>query len=297
MENILVTGASGFLGKEIYFYLVNKNYNVITLGRSSNSDIICDLSTQVPNLPLQKIDYVVHVAGKAHLVPKTDKDVLDFYNVNVKGTQNVLKSLENNLPKTIIFISTVAVYGKDTGEMIDESYPLNGDTAYSRSKILAEEKISLFCQEKNINIVILRPPLITGVFPAGNLKDLINAIKKGYYFRIGSGEAKRSMVSATSIAEIIPSLFDKNGIYNLTDRVHPSLKEIDLYLGKIYGKTIKTLPFFIFKVLAKIGDVFPFFIFNSIKLNKLSNSLTFTDEKAVRDFNWNPDSALKYLRD
>ena len=295
MKKILITGASGFLGSEINSYLTSQKFQILTLGRAQDNDIICDLSKEVPRL--ENIDIVVHVAGKAHLVPKTQSEVEKFYEVNVEGTENLLKGLSNKLPETFVLMSTVAVYGIEKGVYIDESNQLNGITPYAKSKIIAEDKVLSFCKLHNINAIILRLPLITGKSPKGNLGSLIQAIKRGYYFRIGNGEARRSMVAALDIAKLIPTLFNKNGIYNLTDRRHPSFKEIDTFIADYYGRSVKKMPVWVLATLAKIGDLLPFFPFNSLKLDKMTNSLTFSDEKAVKHLNWNPDDAIKYIKE
>lgn len=292
---ILLTGSSGFLGSEINSYLTSQKFEILTLGRATDNNIICDLSKEVPKL--ENIDVVIHVAGKAHLIPKTDSEIKNFHEVNVMGAVNLMEGLSNNLPNTFMFISTVAVYGKDTGVAIDETAPLNGVTPYAKSKILAEEKVLSFCNLNEVNAVILRLPLITGKSPKGNLSSMMRAIKKGYYFRIGNGDARRSMVAASDIAKLIPVLFNKNGIYNLTDRRHPSFKEIDSHIASYYGKSIKKMPIWLLAVLAKLGDVIRFFPLNSLKFDKMTKSLTFSDDKAVRELNWNPDNALKYIKE
>lgn len=292
---LLITGASGFLGSEINAYLTTRKFEVLTLGKSHGNDIICDLSKQVPELG--EIDITIHVAGKAHLIPKTDSEIEKFHEVNVVGTENLLKGLSNNLPGTFIFISTVAVYGKETGVEIEETCPLDGVTPYAKSKILAEEKVLSFCKLNKVNAVVLRLPLVAGISPKGNLGSIMRAIKKGYYFRIGNGDARRSMVAASDISKLIPVLFNKNGIYNLTDRRHPSFKEIDSHIASYYGKSIKKMPVWLLAALAKVGDVIRFFPLNSLKFDKMTKSLTFSDDKAVRELNWNPDNALKYIKE
>lgn len=297
MNNVLITGASGFLGKEIYNYLKSQHFNLISLGRSAESNIICDLSKEVPKLEKLKFDYVVHVAGLAHITPKSQQENEAFFKVNVEGTKKLLEALNENLPKTIIFISSVAVYGLDMGESIDENYPLNGATPYAKSKILVEKELLKFGIENGINIIILRPPLISGTNPSGNLGDLMRAIKKGFYFRIGKGDAKKSMVSSKDISKLIPKILDKNGTYNLTDNIHPTFKEIDSYIGNIYGKRIHIMPFWFIKIVSYIGDVIPLFPINSIKLNKMTKSLTFSNAKAVNELGWCSESALNELKE
>lgn len=296
MINILITGASGFLGKEIFKHLKDINeVNVDKIGRTKQSDIICDLSIKKPSIN-KFYSTIIHVAGKAHSVPKTKKEKEEFYKVNHIGTKNLLKSLKNKLPKTFVFISSVAVYGKDYGEMIDESYPLEGSTPYAKSKILAEGEVIDFCTEHNINYIILRLPLISGENPPGNLGSMIKAIKKGYYFRIGNGLARKSIVSSTDIANLICSLgYDKSGVFNLTDGIDPTFRDIENYIANLNDKKIVSLPKFLFTSLAIIGDLLPFFIINTKKLNKITKSLTFSNEKAIRELNWKPKPALKSI--
>lgn len=288
---ILLTGASGFLGRPISNYLKQQQFDVVSVGRSRANRIVCDLGQAIPVVE-QPIDVLVHVAGKAHFIPKTDEEAQSFFDVNVTGTENLLKSLTGRLPQAIIFISSVAVYGLEMGENIQESHPLLGTTPYAKSKIESENTILCFGKEHGIPVVILRLPLISGPNPPGNLGDMIRAIQKGYYFRIGKGEARRSIVAAYDVAKIIPELFDKQGIYNLTDGRHPMFKEIDTRLAHLHHKKVKQIPSSVLRMIALVGDYIPKFPFNSLKYSKMTHSLTFSDQKAIDELNWKPTNSL-----
>ena len=186
----------------------------------------------------------------------------------------------------------MAVYGKEVGELIDEKSPLLGNTPYALSKIQAEQSIIDFGITNNIKTVVLRLPLVTGKNPLGNLRAIIKAIKKGYYFRIGKGEAKKSIISASDIANLIPELFDLNGVYNLTDTRHPMISEIDSIIAKKFNKKIKSIPINLIKVIAKIGDIFYFLPFNSSKFEKLTKNLTFSNKKLFNDIKYRPSKGL-----
>jgi nucleoside-diphosphate-sugar epimerase len=290
MKKILLTGSSGFLGSYILDFLENKNYEVVKVGRSRKSDINIDLSLN--ELPKIEVDYLIHVAGKAHVIPKTVEEKEFFFKVNYIGTNNLLKGINPLKLQSIIFISSVAVYGKEVGELIDEKSPLLGNTPYALSKIQAEQSIIDFGITNNIKTVVLRLPLVTGKNPLGNLSAIINAIKKGYYFRIGKGQAKKSIISATDIANLIPELFDLNGVYNLTDTNHPMISEIDSIIAEKFNKKIKSIPIYLIKVIAKVGDLFYFFPFNSSKFEKLTKNLTFSNKKLFNDINYRPSKGL-----
>lgn len=288
---VLLTGASGFLGN----YLSNSlsNYDLQTLGRSGNSSIQFDLTVGI--VSLDHYDLVVHCAGKAHSIPNSKKEENIFFKVNFEGTKNLLESLEPAPPSKFVFISTVAVYGDSNVNVCDESSPLDGSSPYAISKIEAENAIRLWCKENHVEYLILRLPLICGNNPPGNLKAMANAINRGYYFRIGKGDAMKSMVGAKDVVGLVAKNNWKQGTYNLTDGLHPSIKHTDELMSKIFDKKIKTLPMSIAKTLSFFGDVFPFFPFNSSRLKKLTSSLVFSDEKAKNELDWNPKSALEQL--
>jgi len=291
---LLLTGTSGFLGKIIKNTLDKDE--VISLGRR-NADINIDLATEIPHLPC--VDIVIHSAGKAHSVPKTETEKAAFYTVNVNGTANLLKGLENTcIPKSFVFISTVAVYGKESGILIDENTALSATDPYGRSKIQAEELIIKWCKRNNVICSILRLPLIAGPNPPGNLKAMINGIKKSYYFNIAGGKAKKSMVLAEDIAKIIPVAANIGGIYNLTDGYHPSFSELSQVITQQLGKSKPlNIPIWAVKLMAKVGDVIgskaPI---NSDKLMKITSDLTFDDSKAQKLLGWKPTPVLNGFR-
>ena len=292
-KKILLTGSSGFLGSYILDFLKNKNYEVIKVGRSVKSDINIDLSLN--KLSKIDVDYVIHVAGKAHLIPKTKEENNKFFKVNYIGTSNLLYGLDTTKLQSIIFISTVAVYGKEAGELIDEKSPLLGNTPYALSKIQAEQSVIDFGITNNIKTVVLRLPIVSGKNPPGNLSAIIEAIDKGYYFRIGKGEAKKSIIAASDVANLIPELFNLNGVYNLTDINHPMISEIDSIIAKKFNKRIKRIPKGLIKIIAKIGDIFPFFPFNSSKFDKLTKNLTFSNKKLFNEIKYRPSRGLSEI--
>lgn len=292
-KKILLTGSSGFLGGYILHFLENKNYEVIKVGRSLKSDINIDLSLN--KLSKIDVDYVIHVAGKAHVMPKTEEVKKEFFKVNYIGTNNLLHGLDTTKLQSIIFISSVAVYGKEVGELIDEKYPTLGNTPYALSKIQAEQSIIDFGITNNIKTVVLRLPLVSGKNPPGNLSAIIEAIDKGYYFRIGKGEAKKSIIAAADVANLIPELFDLNGVYNLTDIKHPMISEIDSVIAEKFNKRIKRIPKGLIWIIAKIGDIFSFFPFNSSKFYKLTKNLTFSNKKLFNEIKYRPSKGLSEI--
>jgi nucleoside-diphosphate-sugar epimerase len=292
---IILTGASGFLGKYIYNELCSNN-QLITVSRS-NADINADLAKEIPNL--YSADLVIHCAGKAHSVPKNEQEKAAFFDVNFNGTLNLLKGLEKtrNFPHSFVFISTVAVYGRDKGILITEEQTLQSEEAYGQSKIQAEKLVHEWCQRYHVICTILRLPLLVGENPPGNLGAMIKGIKRGYYFNIAGGKAKKSMVLAADVAKIIPIVATIGGIYNLTDGIHPSFAELsDVIKNHLGKKKVMNLPFWLANIFAAIGGLIgekaPI---NTRKLFKITSDLTFDDSKAKNTLCWKPNPVLDGL--
>ncbi|MFD2932695.1 NAD-dependent epimerase/dehydratase family protein [Spirosoma flavum] len=300
--NILLTGASGFLGSRIYRTLALE-HTITTLGRTPihSRHIRCNLAEQVPLLPNESYDIIVNVAGKAHSVPRTALERADYQRINVQGTVHFLTALEylSILPKSLVHISTVLVYGCSMGELLPETTPLQATDAYGFSKIEAEMLMCEWAERKGIRLSILRLPLIVAEQPKGNLAAMLKAIRHGYYIRIGTGLARRSMVRADDVADVITRVAEVGGIYNLTDGCHPTICELENALARYTGRSrpIPSMPVPFTKALARVGDginslVCRRFPLDSIAFQKLTNTLTFSDDLARQKLEWNPRPVL-----
>ncbi|MEI8246574.1 MAG: NAD(P)-dependent oxidoreductase [Lentisphaerota bacterium] len=296
MSKILITGASGFIGANVCQLLVDK-YDIFTVGLTDNDNCKADLAKTVP--ALEYCDIVLHAAGKAHTVPKTDNEKKVFFDVNLTGTINLCTALEKcGTPESLIFISTVAVYGVDSGEYITETHPLLGNTPYALSKIQAEAYLTEWCHKKNVKLGIIRPALIAGPNPPGNLGSMINGIRKSRYFSIADGKAQKSVLMVADIARLIPALAEKGGIYNVCASRQLAFRELEQLISAQLGvKMPISIPFRIAKFLALFGDyIWENAPINSLTLNKMTTNLTFDNNKARRELNWEPLDVLENFR-
>ena len=295
LSTLLFTGASGFLGYNILPILHKEYETVHTMGLGQEDDIKINLAKEVPPINTH-YDIVLHACGKAHVVPRTPEEDKAFYDVNYEGTRNLCAALEKaGVPKALVFISTVAVYGCENGELISEDHPLNGDTPYAKSKIMAEEFLTKWCSEHGVVLGILRPSLLAGKNAPGNLGAMVNAIRKGFYLNIAGGKVCKSVLMAEDIARLIPLLIEKGGVYNVCDTNQPTFGEISASVAKQLGKRKPiSIPYWTAWCMAKVGDLLgskaPI---NSYKLSKMTESLTFSNEKARRELGWEPLDVLE----
>lgn len=297
MDKLLFTGGTGFLGKNIR-PILDKTYKVTTCGITANDMLKADLANEIPLLD-QHYDVVLHACGKAHVIPRSEAEKQAFYDVNYRGTVNLCTALERaGLPKALVFISTVAVYGCESGNMITEEHPLNGITPYAKSKIMAEKYLTDWCAGHNVVLGILRPSLLAGRDAPGNLGAMVNGIRKGFYMNIAGKKVVKSILMAEDIARILPLVVDKGGVYNVCDTRQPSFEEISVLVAKQLNKRKPlSIPYWMAWCMAKVGDCIgskaPI---NSFKLEKMTQSLTFSNDKARTELGWEPLDVLTNYR-
>ena len=123
---------------------------------------------------------------------------------------------------------------------------------------------------------------------------MIKGIKTGKYLSIAEGKAKKSVLMVQDIANLVPLLVEKGGVYNVCDTYHPTFRELETIICNQLNKKIPlSIPYWLANGMAKMGDMIgekaPI---NSLKLRKITESLTFSNEKAVRELGWKPLNVL-----
>jgi nucleoside-diphosphate-sugar epimerase len=178
--------------------------------------------------------------------------------------------------------------------MITEDHSLEGNSPYAESKIMAEKYLTDWCAKNGVVLGILRPSLLAGKNAPGNLGAMVNGIKKGFYMNIAGGKVVKSILMAEDIAHLLPLLEEKGGVYNVCDTRQPTFGEISISIANQLGKRKPlNVPYWMAWCMAKLGDLLgnkaPI---NSYKLEKMTKSLTFSNEKARKELNWEPLDVL-----
>src|ERR1051325_10424442 len=242
MENrtILITGGLGYIGKNITNLLLKNNYKIIVIDNLINSYeqkirnknykfIKCDILNNV--FKKEKIDLIIHTAGLIK-VQESEEKPIEYFNVNISGTINILEMMQRYNIDKIIFSSSAAVYGNPIKIPIEEKDPKNPINTYGLTKLIGEK---LILKAKNIGIksIIFRYFNIAGgdqkenlnYSPKNNISHYIpkiaNAIKNNEIIKIFGNDYQtkdktcvRDYININDLANIhllaIDYLFKKN---------------------------------------------------------------------------------------
>jgi len=302
---VLLTGATGFIGRHMYQHLQPET-EIVTLNRNQSPyqspHISANLSAEVPPLNDHAFTRIIHAAGHAHRVPRSKKEKEAFFKVNLTGTQNLLKALERNssLPKEFVLISTVAVYGLEKGEDISEEAPALAVDPYGRSKYLAEKEVLEWCKAHQVKALVLRLPLVAGNRAPGNWQAMVKGIKKRRFFTIGGGHARRSIIWVQDLAELVARPQLPQGVYNLSGKRNPSYFELARTIGNLLERRVPNMPKFVAQPMALAGSLLQAITrkkmpFSWAVYHKMTNSLTFDSTRAQQELDWQPEDPLSIV--
>jgi len=248
-------------------------------------------------------DIIFHLAGMVHSIPGTKEEKQEFYQVNVEGTRNLLDAAKKNNGKRVVFYSTVGVYGKDADFHGDEFSPCKPDSAYAKSKYLAEQLVLNSANDGGPEGVVLRFPVVYGPLDRGNVAALIKAVKKKQFFYFGDGNCLRSMISSKNAAEAaVRAAFEPqaaNQVFCVTDGRDYTMNELVDCICGVLGMNWRPwhVPVKIAELAGKVGDLagkkagiaVPI---DSDRVRKLSRPLTFSCEKAKKVLEYEPVETL-----
>lgn len=213
---VLVTGASGFVGRALVAQLVALGRDeVLALTRQAPAHQVSGATYLVGNYlawqtqwqpALAGIHTVVHAAARAHLLNDRAVDPLfEFRQINVTGTLNLAAQAVQNGVSRFVFISSIGVNGLQTapGKPFTEVEKPNPHNAYALSKWEAEQGLLQIAEETGMEVVIIRPPLVDGCNAPGNFGSLMRAVQRGWPLPLGAVHNQRSLVALDNLVDFI----------------------------------------------------------------------------------------------
>lgn len=267
MSGILVTGASGFVGTAFCRHLLQHRIDFRTLTRPQS--VGGSRAIYLEEIGNYAFECVVHLAGKAHVFGSTQKDTLEFQRSIVDYALKVADRAFSVGIRRFIFVSSVGVYGlTSSDEPISEETIPNPAEPYAEAKLKAERLLAEVAESYSAELVILRPPLIYGDFPPGNLERLSKLVKTGVPLPFGCAVACRTMLDVNKLSEalVLAAYTEKaaNRIYNVSDSCGVSTRDLVLAMSAALGTKM---------VLFKVAGIVFYCALTLLRRKKVYNQL------------------------
>jgi nucleoside-diphosphate-sugar epimerase len=317
-RSVVVTGANGFIGRHLVAELISAGARVRMLVRhpeklattsdESNSQcetVVGDLTDPVSLVGLCKgIDTVLHLAGYAHADDRSSNLQQSLHwRITVEGTKALLEDACSTGVKRFVFVSSVKAMGEGSEVRLDESSPALPEDYYGISKLEAERLVLAAGQRCGMHTSILRLPMVYGRDNAGNLPQMITAIRYGKFPPLPDTHNKRSMVHVDDVVQALLLAAGRNGtngrIYIITDDETYSSRRIYVAICDALGKRLPTwyVPSWMLRFAGRCGDVLravrlpaPL---TSSALNKLLGSAWYSCERAKQEIGYQPSRKLE----
>lgn len=300
---ILLTGATGFIGKALVLELIQKDFNVLIAVRQK-SNLFPDKVKQFvvgdfENNPdfsvgLAEVDCVIHLASKAHVLDKAKALVLDeFRKINTKLTLNLAKQAAASGVERFIFLSSIGVNGNQNNQPFLEIDTPNPQESYAISKYEAEQGLLKLAQNSSLEMVIIRPPLVYGNNAPGNFGRVIQWVSSKFILPLPLGAVNndKSLIAIDNLVSFIITctLHPKaaNEIFLISDDEILSTTQLLNKISKAFNKKALLLPVpsswmvFVAKLLGKEADAV-----------RLFSSLTVDSSKARDLLDWHPVTTM-----
>ena len=235
MSKILITGASGFIGRALCKVL-EIDHEVITLDRSRGN-----ITNPTTFLSLEKVEYVFHLAARS-FVPDSWNETSDFLNANVIGTTNVLEYCKSlNIPLTYV---SAYVYGLPNSLPLNEDALIKPNNPYALSKYLAEQVCQFYATYHNLNITIIRPFNIYGPGQATPflIPKIINQVKKNLTIELFDLSPKRDYVYIDDVIDALVRTFEFKlpgfNVLNIGSGKSISVDEVVEHIQNVAGSNL-----------------------------------------------------------
>jgi nucleoside-diphosphate-sugar epimerase len=213
MKTILVTGASGFVGKAACSALLGMGHEVIAGVReeskaralpSGTRHVFLSSQTQAVPALFEGVEAVVHLASRVHFHRENPHDAWkEYFSVNVEWTDRIARSAAEAGVRRFVFVSTIKVHGESCQVPFKETDSGAPIGPYARSKVEAEERLWRIADETSMEIVILRPPLVYGPGVKANFYRLLQLAASGIPLPLASVDNRRTLIYLDNLVDAL----------------------------------------------------------------------------------------------
>jgi UDP-glucose 4-epimerase len=300
MNTCLVTGASGFVGKKLINALLYYDHKVLPVSRKSmpnENTIICDFETSsLSKLHMKNVDVIYHLAGVAHDQDSSSSNQSLYQLINVDATIRLAELAASCEVRNFIFLSSVKAGGlKEPNSEVNEIDNFKPEGIYGYTKRKAELKLLEIGQKSKMDVAIVRSSLVYGPDVKGNLKLMMDGIKKGWFPPFPKVNNSRSMIHIDDLIQALILVTDNKKaigeIFIATDGKSYSTRDIYEAFCNELGKPIPkwSFPSFFLKLVGLLSVKIQYkvdkLLGDEYYSSKKINSIGFEPQKTFKDMN------------
>ena len=304
---ILVTGANGFIGRNLVPQLIKSGHEVVA---SYRNDDFRQFDTQIYPISdlgpdtdwskaLIKVETVIHLAARVHVMTDKAKNLIsDNKRINTEGTRKLAKDAAAAGVRHFIFMSTIKVNGEssDLKAFCYDDLPAPKDP-YATAKLEAEKALAQVVRSSNMSATIIRSPLVYGPGVKGNFISLIKICMRGWPLPFGGVKNRRSIIYVGNLVDLIQRVINKPPS---STKIYLCRDPQDVSTPELIRKTCTALgvkPLIIFFPLSVLHFI-AILIGKKATISRLTESLYVDDSPTRVDLDWTPPfSMLKGLKE
>ena len=296
-RRVLVTGATGFVGKALLAQLAARDWAVAAgvrtlppaVERLPGIDYVAigDMGPDTDwGAALRDITHVVHAAAHVHVMRGGDE--AEFMRVNARGTARLAERAAAAGLQRLVFLSSIKVNGEST-----DSQPFRADDtpapqdAYGRSKLGAEQALWQVCSGSQLEGVVVRLPLVHGPGVKANVARLVRLVQRGMPLPFGSIDNRRSLLALGNLCDFVALALEHprapGRVWLLSDGDDLSTPQLVRHIAAALGQPTRLIPFPV-AVLRAVGRIAG----RSAEIARLTGSLLVDSGPARRELGWRP---------
>jgi len=315
-QRVLITGATGFVGRSLCTFLTECGYVVrgtyrhqlpINFPVHIEWKLVPDIDSNTEwKEALEDVDCVVHLAALAHQMGVQGKGRFDeFMRINAAGTERLAQEIcESKTVKRLIFISTIGVVKSISDKQLNAETVCMPENDYGKSKYAAELAIQEKLKDCEVDWCILRPTLVYGPGNPGNMERLLKLINMGIPLPLGAVKNRRSFIYIGNFVDAIEKCLShpnaSRKIFLVSDNEIVSTPELIRILTRYADKSVKliTVPSPVLRQIGLCGDVVSRFVGRSIgidtySISRLTGSLYVDSTPIKQTLGWAPPFSLE----
>ncbi len=303
MYKILVSGASGFIGRALCRRILAEGWYIRSAIRSHGQGCILPPGVDVTLIEaigpktdwssaLQNIDTVVHLAARVHVMNDGAVDPLsECREVNVIGTERLAQIAVAKKVKRLVFMSSIKVNGEGKSVAYTESDKPAPQDPYGISKWEAEQVLNGIGSDSGMEVVILRSPLVYGKEVKANFLLLLKLVQSGFPLPLAKVSNQRSLIYLENLVDAIIACINNTqakGTYLVSDGEDVSTPELIRRIAWALGKSPRLFPFplYLIRLAGKLTR-------KTDAVNRLLHSLTIDNSKIQRELSWVAPYSMK----